>query len=529
MSGEHDTPIGTPVVIAPGKIFLVGEYAVLDEGCAVMAAIARHARAQFIPRIDAMPPMVSELVRRIKAELGEAADALPPGSVLVNTDDFQLGCAAGGLGSSAAIAVAAVGAVYESLGLAVEERRPQILTLADGGRRATQGDVGSGADTTAAAYGGLIQVTRHKDTLPRVDRLIPPAGLHLVLFLAGRSLSTRQMMTGLRDYAQHEAAAYEHAITSLREIAHRFVEEVTAGHATGAVVAAGKYGEELAKLAAAASVPILTENYARASELAHAFGGIAKPAGAGGGEIGIAMFATPEAAKFFRLACTEPLTPIECDIERSGVRCRSPEPTEDEFASEDTTAAGPSAELIEIATAPVREVALVALPSQDMATVPEQRNEIPTVKLDGKPWGHTLRRSIIPAAAIVLAVVATWFTFPKPTDARGHGALPPPLTNESPPLALPEKTAPPAGNAAPPEVTHEPSAKTAVQPTAVQPTHRQPGRPAAARATSPGHKPEPVRHARVAPAHAPATSPDAPARATKSSARRAGNLSPDDF
>src|ERR1017187_3359617 len=104
MSGERDTPIGTPVVIAPGKIFLVGEYAVLDEGCAVLAAITRHARAQFIPRMDSMPPMVSELVRRTKAELGEAAAALPPGAVLVNAEDFQLGCAAGGLGSSAAIA-----------------------------------------------------------------------------------------------------------------------------------------------------------------------------------------------------------------------------------------------------------------------------------------------------------------------------------------------------------------------------------------------------------------------------------------
>ena len=267
MSGDHNTPIGTPVVIAPGKIFLVGEYAVLDEGCAVLAAISLHAKAQFIPRLDGMPPMVTELVRRTKVELGEAAAALPPGGVLANTDAFKLGCAAGGLGSSAAIAVATVGAVFESLGLAVEERRPEILALADAGRRAIQGNVGSGADTVAAAFGGLVQITRHKDTLPSIDRLTPPPGLHLVLFSAGRSISTRQMTAGLRAYAQHEPAAFEHAMNNLREIAHRFVAEVSAAHATGAVVAAGKYGDELAKLSTAASVPIVTESFALASEL----------------------------------------------------------------------------------------------------------------------------------------------------------------------------------------------------------------------------------------------------------------------
>src|ERR1017187_10041986 len=102
MSGERDTPIGTPVVIAPGKVFLVGEYAVLDEGCAVLATITRYAEAQFIPRMDSMSPMVAELVNRAKTELGEAAAALPPGAVFVNSDDFHFGCAAGGLGSSAA-------------------------------------------------------------------------------------------------------------------------------------------------------------------------------------------------------------------------------------------------------------------------------------------------------------------------------------------------------------------------------------------------------------------------------------------
>ncbi|HZM10735.1 MAG TPA: hypothetical protein VFC15_11040, partial [Candidatus Limnocylindrales bacterium] len=69
MAGEHNTPIGTPILMAPGKIFLVGEYAVLDEGSAVLAAIGRYARAQFIPRAQSMRPLVAAVVERAKEHL----------------------------------------------------------------------------------------------------------------------------------------------------------------------------------------------------------------------------------------------------------------------------------------------------------------------------------------------------------------------------------------------------------------------------------------------------------------------------
>ena len=528
MSGEHDTPIGTPVVIAPGKIFLVGEYAVLDEGYAVLAAITRHAKAQFMPRTDSMPPMVMELVRRTKADLGEAAAALPSGAVFVNTDDFQLGCAAGGLGSSAAIAVATVGAVYESLGLAVEERRLQISVIADGGRRATQGDVGSGADTAAAAYGGLIGITRHRDTLPRIDRLAPPAGLHLALFSAGRSISTRQMAAGLREYAKHEPSAFAHAMDTLREIAHRFVTEVSAGHATGAVVAAGKYGDELAKLTAAASVPILTDAFIRAGNLARAFGGIAKPTGAGGGEIGVAMFATPEAAGFFRKACTDPLTPLEGDIERLGVRCRNPENATDTSESNEEFLSTPSPEPGEVAFPPVQEIARVERRVEEVDTVPERRIQViqvPPPEGTARPRTQVLRKRILPAAAVILAVVAVWLAFPRPMGALGHSSTPPPSASEeaSSPVALPEKIDPPAESPASP--------KEAGKPAAMNPQPKPPeapSRPTPGHANSHGRKGEPGRHAHVAHTNKQSTS-DSPTRTAKSPERRAGNLSPDDF
>ena len=330
MGGERSTLVGTPVVIAPGKIFLVGEYAVLEEGPAVLAAVTRHAVAQYVPGMEPMSNVVREAVQRAKADIGEAASALPPGSVLVNTDDFQQGQQKIGLGSSSATAVAAVGALFESAGISVENNRAQVFAVAHAAHQAAQGGVGSGADVAAAVHGGLIKVERQPEGAPLVEPLTPPAGLHLVVFWTGQAVSTTNMIEGVQKFARRDPAAYRQMIDNLREIAERFVAELRAGSATGAVAAAGRYGRRLAVLGAAASVPIITPAFTRASELAKELGGIAKPSGAGGGDIGIAMFATPEAAHLFARALPKPLAPLDVDLDRLGVRRRLPEETSSE-------------------------------------------------------------------------------------------------------------------------------------------------------------------------------------------------------
>lgn len=330
MGSERSTLVGTPVVIAPGKIFLVGEYAVLEEGAAVLAAISRHAVAQFVPGMNPMSRLVGEAVDRARGEIGEAASALPPGSVLVDTDDFHQGERKLGLGSSAAAAVAAVGALFESAGVSVDKNRAKVFSVAYAAHRAAQGGAGSGADVAAAVHGGLVKVERRKGSEPAVESLLPPSGLHLVVFWTGQPVSTASMIEGVQKYAKSAPAAYRDIIARLRDIALRFVAELHAGRATGAVAAAGRYGKCMAELGTAASVPIMTQAFTHASELAKELGGIAKPSGAGGGDIGVAMFATPESSRLFARALHKPLVPLDVDLDRLGVRRRVPDEVEAE-------------------------------------------------------------------------------------------------------------------------------------------------------------------------------------------------------
>jgi phosphomevalonate kinase len=304
---------------------LVGEYSVLEGGAAVLAAVDRLAVAQFVPGMDAASRVVAEAVNRATAEIGEAASALPAGSALVNTDDFRHDDQKIGLGSSASTAVASVGAVFESAGIAVASNRDQIFATAYAAHRAAQDGAGSGADVAVATYGGLLKVQKKVGAgLPVVEPLTVPAGLQLVVFWTGQAVSTMNMIDAMTKFARKESAAYRQLIGSLQEIADRFVDEIRAGNATAAVAAAGRYGRRLAVLGSAASVPIFTDAFNRASDLAKELGGIAKPSGAGGGDIGIAMFATPEAARLFARALPKPLVAIDLDLDPFGVRRRLP-------------------------------------------------------------------------------------------------------------------------------------------------------------------------------------------------------------
>jgi phosphomevalonate kinase len=325
MSGERSTLVGTPVVTAPGKIFLVGEYAVLEHGQAVLAAVNRRAVAQFIPGMAPASPVVAEAVSRAIAEIGEAASALPAGAALVSTDDFRQGDEKLGLGSSAATAVASVGAVFEAAGVAIDDNRDRLFAVAYAAHRAAQGDAGSGADVAVAAYGGLVKVERGSSGVPVVEPLGLPTGLHLVVFWTGRSASTPNMIEGMQKFARKDPSAYRQIIENLQEIASRFVDELRSGNATAAVAAAGRYGRRLAVLGAAADVPIFTDAFTRASDLAKELGGIAKPSGAGGGDIGVAMFATPEAAHLFVRALPKPLAALDVDLDPFGAHHRKPD------------------------------------------------------------------------------------------------------------------------------------------------------------------------------------------------------------
>jgi phosphomevalonate kinase len=318
----------SPVVAAPGKVFLVGEYAVLEGGAAVLAAVSRYAVARYVPGAAPEPGLIAETVRCAVAALGDRGSAVPAGSALVDTAGFRDGTAKLGLGSSAAAAVAAAGAVLAFAGVDITTRHDLLFDVADRAHRAAQGGVGSGGDVAAAVHGGYLGYQRAQGHTPLTRRLSRPAGLELRVFWSGSSASTPALIQGVRALAARAPAAYAILIDDLRHTADRFVHAFLDGDARGAIVHADEYGRRLEKLGAAAEVPIVTAPFVAAAALARGLGGAAKPSGAGGGDVGVALFGEQAGAAEFTRRCPAGISVLDVSVDPQGARRRHPEMVE---------------------------------------------------------------------------------------------------------------------------------------------------------------------------------------------------------
>jgi phosphomevalonate kinase len=315
---------GAPLVLAPGKLFLAGEYAVLEGGVAIVAAASRYALAQFQPDLAPATQLVAEATTRARAALGEVAAAVPEGAALVSTDSFSLDGVKLGLGSSAAAAVAAAGALLEYAGVSLAVNRELLFSVADAAHRSAQGGLGSGADIASAVYGGYVRYVRLPDTAPVITRVLPPPDLRVVAFWTRTAARTAQLVAEVRNFADRAPDGYAERMGALRAAADAFAEAFAGGDTRGVVRWADACHQALSALGQAADLPIVTDEVARATEVARHFGGAAKPSGAGGGDMGVAFFAEERAAREFAARCPEGLLVLDLQLGATGAYRRLP-------------------------------------------------------------------------------------------------------------------------------------------------------------------------------------------------------------
>jgi len=291
------------IVRAPGKAFLSGEYAVLHGAPAVVVAVNRHVRARLeTGPAPALSPFLAELLRRRPA---------PPGTYPV-ADSSALDAPEGGklgLGSSAAVTVAAAGALLAREGRRLDDPavRAELLRLCVASHRAAQGGRGSGGDVAASVYGGVVRVALHGGEV-EVKPAAVPAGLTLRLFRLGGSVSTPEMLRHVEELAAAEGARHAALMEALVSAAEDFGRDP--------IESLRAQLRRLTALGVAAGVEIVPRMAWALAAAAEAVGGAAKPSGAGGGDLAVALVPTARLADFLRMAGVPPL---DLDIDDRGV------------------------------------------------------------------------------------------------------------------------------------------------------------------------------------------------------------------
>ena len=306
-------PIGAS---APGKALLCGEYAVLEGAPAVVAAVDRRVSVIWSDDSEPMPPEVEATLRLARSELGPVPECLT-----LDVSDLQHDRVKLGLGSSAAAAVATAGASFATHGRDLDDAGTlqRIFSLALQGH-ASIAPQGSGVDVAASAFGGFLRFARTGDDI-ETRALRCPDDLVIRLVWTGHAARTSKLVGRVHALRRDDPEEYRTCMERLSELSHRFADAFETGSAAEVVAEAEAYSNAMGMLGTAARAPIVEARLKRAAELAAGFSGSAKPCGAGGGDVAVAFFLDPDAAKEFEVACKdEGLHPIDVSWGATGVR-----------------------------------------------------------------------------------------------------------------------------------------------------------------------------------------------------------------
>ena len=295
---------------APGKLFLLGEYAVLDGAPALLAAVDRRAEVTIddsasgswqvsAPNLGinglalgvdgTLPAGLDPQQRsslRVFDAVREAVLSLSPVTPrpLAITIDSAAFSRAGhklGLGSSAAVAGALTAALATALGVDLD--REALFRLADAAHRSAQGGVGSGGDVAASVYGGLIGYSRGAAPVP----LRWPVELGILAVVTGEGSPTTRLVGRVADYAAADPAQHRSDIARLTRLAER--AEAALADPDAFLRLAADYFAAITLLDTHARAGIVTGRHHELHALAKREGGVFKTSGAGGGDVGLAF------------------------------------------------------------------------------------------------------------------------------------------------------------------------------------------------------------------------------------------------
>ncbi|TFC77915.1 hypothetical protein E3O45_06615 [Cryobacterium sp. TMS1-20-1] len=307
---------------APGKLFLLGEYAVLHGAPALLAAVDRrvtvtvvpagswrlHAQSIGIQHLDLddegqLPAALNAQTRStlrlfdtvraaVRARVGGGPFEISIDSAELSRDGHKLG-----LGSSAAVASALTAALARASRLHLD--RAALFTLAQSAHRAAQDGTGSGGDVAASVYGGLLSYAVGATPVP----LQWPTDLTMLAVVTGEGSVTTDLVGRVNDFGAAHPLQHAQDVARLTRLAHT-AQSALADRAEFLRLI-DDYFTALARLDSHAEAGIVTARHRELRVVAQRAGGVFKTSGAGGGDVGLAFSASGLAAERLAAALTD--------------------------------------------------------------------------------------------------------------------------------------------------------------------------------------------------------------------------------
>ena len=324
---------------APGKVVLLGEYAVLTGATALVAAVDRRARVSLTTAerhgqpgwtVDSPAFGIHGARASITAagqvhwdsqiatdRLGLVATVLralhgdgraPSARIALDTHELYTAAALRpadhtggsgaatrkhrhtklGLGSSAALTVALAGALAAAAG--VQDLGTDELLHT---HRRLQHGRGSGIDIAAAVHGGVLRFSLGPAG-PHVEPVALPPMLSWSCVWTGRAASTHDFLTRIAAWRLAEPDRHDGLMDELAAASAAGVDAAGRQDAAGVLDAVDTYARLLVRLGDASGADIVCAEHQRLGVIAGASGVSYKSCGAGGGDVGVAFATEPD-------------------------------------------------------------------------------------------------------------------------------------------------------------------------------------------------------------------------------------------
>ena len=316
---------------APGKMIILGEYAVLYGAPALVHTVDKRAEVNVHPlsgneflvsspslRVDPQPfvltksgsvrfnPHLHTVIRnrllffkKIFEQILSALKIDNPGtglSIELKTDAFysQQFRSKLGFGSSAALTVALANAMARAYNVTVDAK--SLFRIALDAHRAAQGNLGSGIDIAASAYGGILNYTMaaHSEKQEAPKKVSSWEALPMAVVWSGSSASTSKMVKSVAQLETDNPSLHRMLIDTLTKISIDGAQAYAEQYLDGFMYSVNAFYSALQKLGEESSTSIISAAHARLAELAFQESCVYKPSGAGGGDIGLLFAASKD-------------------------------------------------------------------------------------------------------------------------------------------------------------------------------------------------------------------------------------------